>query len=91
MSNCAFCNQEIEVVDKVFRKDQCPHCGEDLHCCKQCVYFELGRENDCREPRAERVVENERANFCDYFEFAGGDGVEESMDNAKKQLDDLFK
>lgn len=35
--------------------------------CRNCAYFAPGSHNDCREPAAERVVDKERANFCEYF------------------------
>lgn len=91
MPICAFCNKDIEIADKVYRKDQCPHCLEDLHCCLQCRFYEPGRENDCREPRAERVVDNVKANFCDYFEFSGGDHLSTEQEDAKQKLENLFK
>ena len=41
---------------------------------------------------AERVVDKDRANFCDYFSLgAGGGGAGEDQDAARKKLDDLFK
>ncbi len=91
MNQCAFCGAEVEILDRVLRKQTCPQCGEDLHCCLQCRFYEEGRQNDCREPRAERVLDKDRANYCDYFEFHGVYEAIDSVDDAKKKLNDLFK
>lgn len=66
---CAFCQKEVEVGDRVGRGEACPSCGRDLHCCYQCHFYDPSAYNECREPQADRVVEKDRANFCDYFQF----------------------
>ena len=50
--------------------------------------------NDCREPVSERVVEKNRANFCDWFSAAPDaradkDG-DSGRDDARKAFDSLF-
>ena len=32
-----------------------------------CDFYDAGAYNQCREPQAERVLEKEKGNFCDYF------------------------
>ncbi len=93
MPECFFCRGEIEIKTRVMRKDVCPHCGRDLHCCLQCRFHDTGFHNQCREPKAEMVRDRDRANLCDYFEFQGARGGEETSqkDEAKKRLDDLFR
>jgi hypothetical protein len=93
--NCAFCSQTIPVEGKVSRKDTCPHCNRDLRCCKQCHFYDPGAYNECREVSAERIVDKERANFCDFFVPKGakvgrGGGVNRTME-AKAALEALFK
>jgi hypothetical protein len=39
------------------------------------VHYEAGAHNDCREPQADRTLEKERSNFCDYFSPKKGGGV----------------
>lgn len=91
MPTCAYCRKEVTVEDKVFRRDACPHCGRDLHSCRNCMFFERGRQNDCREERAENVLDKDSANFCDYFRF--GSELEASVrdGDAKAKLAALFK
>jgi len=46
------------------------------------------------ESQAERVIDKDRANFCDYFKFkdSASEGVTKGdKDSIRKKLDDLFK
>jgi hypothetical protein len=49
--------------------------------------------NECREPQAERVVDKEKSNFCDFFtpRRSGAAAGAPSKDDLLKKLDDLFK
>jgi hypothetical protein len=48
--------------------------------------------NECRENQADRVVEKERSNFCDYFRPRLGAGTGMSaQEKAKAAADALFK
>ena len=90
--NCVFCKGKISISDKVKRSDACPHCDMDLKCCKQCKFYDPHSYNECREVSAERVVDKERANFCEYFvprgsAYTRADGVQAT----KKALEALFK
>ena len=90
--NCAFCGQEIELEGKVRRDDECPHCSRDLHCCKQCKFYNIHAYNDCREVAAERIVDKERNNFCDYFVPIGS--IQRNINKkqeARDALEALFK
>ena len=50
------------------------------------------RNNECRENQAERVLDKERSNFCDYFKPAKGGGADPnaSRDAMKAAADALF-
>ena len=90
--NCAFCREEIDLDDRVSKNDTCPHCGRDLRCCKQCKFYDPHAYNDCREVSAERVVDKERANFCEYFVPLGSSrGKMSTALEARRALDALFK
>jgi hypothetical protein len=69
-------------------------CGAWLHACLNCEFYEMGLANDCREPRAERVVDKAGGNFCDWFR-AGARGAAAREDGgseaARAALDALFK
>ena len=93
MARCYFCGGEVPIEGRVMRKDACPHCRRDLHACVQCRFHDPGRHNRCREPKAEMVAERERANQCDYFEWAGARAGGRGPDPgaARRRLEDLFK
>ncbi len=94
--NCAFCRGILNIKGKVGRRDTCPHCHRDLRCCKQCKYYDPNAYNECREVSAERIVDKERANFCDYFQIRGSKGGGRSgrsnrTRDAREALEALFK
>ncbi len=89
---CAFCGGKIKTGKEVSRNDTCPHCGKDVRCCKQCKFYDTHAYNDCREVAAERIVDKERANFCDYYVMRGSArGKMNRTQDAKKALEALFQ
>lgn len=94
---CVFCGGDLSLVDHAQpgRQDECPHCHGNLHSCRQCRFYDAAVRNECREPRAEFVVNKEKANFCEWFEFQGGTGTvdpdHERAVAAKQRLKGLFK
>jgi hypothetical protein len=75
------------------RLAECQTCHADLHVCRQCVFYEPGVANGCREPVADEVQDKQRANFCGYFQprpdaFTGRS--EEPAREARRQLESLF-
>lgn len=92
---CPSCHKEVSIVDnKVGFRDDCPHCGADLHSCAACGFFDPGSYNDCRETQADRVVDKEKSNFCEYYQPGGsgnaGGGLSPA-EEAKRKLEELFK
>lgn len=79
------------------RRDVCASCGSEVRVCLNCSFYSAGAANDCREPQAERVVDKERANFCEFFVLSAaaasprlgerGDGARAVRD----ALDALFR
>lgn len=93
---CRACTKAFELPDRgISMREECPHCGADVHTCKNCLRYSEHAYNQCLEPQAERVVDKERNNHCDYFELAHGDGRSAGKTVAKedylKQLNSLFK
>lgn len=92
---CVFCGETIELsgsTGRVGRGDECPECRRDLRCCMQCAFYDPGAYNECREVSAERIVDNERANSCEYFVPLGGQKTADSRSgDARKALESLFK
>lgn len=94
-TSCFKCRKDLGLKEgaRVARAEECPHCRADVHVCLNCKHYDTRAYNQCRESQAERVVEKERANFCDYFGLgsaAAASGTSTKSDTLKK-LDDLFK
>ena len=94
---CHRCQGNISVTSdgRVGRRELCDKCSSDLHVCKNCKFYSVTSYNECSEPSAERVLDKEKSNFCDYFEFrnsnASATAGEDPKVVARKKLDDLFK
>jgi hypothetical protein len=48
---------------------QCPRCHAEMHCCKQCVHFDTGKQFECTQPIPERITKKDAKNSCPFFEF----------------------
>ncbi len=90
--NCWNCGADLSPND-YGRGDSCPKCGRDTKTCRGCSFYDASVHNECHETQAERVVDKERANFCDYFRpRSGKDGAEgKPVDAAKAAAEALFK
>ncbi|MGA8185577.1 MAG: hypothetical protein WB819_18275 [Terriglobia bacterium] len=76
-------------------RDTCPNCDADLHCCRNCRFYDPGKHNECAETQAEWVRDKEASNYCGYFQpnpvlLASGSGPGK-QDDAKKRFDSLFR
>jgi hypothetical protein len=50
-------------------KGQCPRCHAEIHCCKQCVHFDTGKQFECTQPITERINKKDAKNNCSFFEL----------------------
>ena len=94
MKRCHACLKGLEIQIPVGRREICPFCGSDLHCCLNCVHYHVGAYNDCREPQAERVIEKDRSNFCDFFTLRDAETKAKGNDpgdSVKAKIASLFK
>jgi hypothetical protein len=89
---CHACGGELDLFVKISRTDHCDHCGADLHCCKNCTFYEPGANNDCREPMTTYIPDRVKANFCTFFTMNNKKPTA-AVDKAavKSKLDALFK
>jgi len=90
--SCWKCGAVLELLLPLSRREECPACGADLHCCRFCRHFDPRVAGQCREERAEEVTDKARANFCDYIEPNphAYDGAKSSDAAARAQLAELF-
>ena len=64
---CWTCAANAAERERIGRRDTCTACGADLHSCRGCRFYDAAAYNACAEPQAERVLDKERGNFCDWF------------------------
>jgi len=89
---CFTCKKEVALSDKPGFREECPHCFADIHICYNCQFYDDTAYNDCRETSADRVVDKEKANYCEYFVLRSTlIETNNTEDDAKKKLEALFK
>jgi hypothetical protein len=94
--SCHACSADLEFDDPIGRSMRCPRCASDLRCCLNCRFHDIASYNDCAEPAAERVLEKDAANFCDYFSPSGAGSVvvttrASSSPDGLTELEKLFR
>jgi len=93
MKRCYHCNEPI-LSDYISIRDVCPKCGADLHVCLNCVFYDSGSYNECREPQSEWIAQKDKNNFCDYYRFKiqrRASKTKDDVTEAKARLEALFK
>ncbi len=50
-------------------KGKCPRCAFELHCCKQCAYFDTAARFECMQPIPECIPRKDQRNDCPLYEF----------------------
>ncbi len=90
--SCWYCQTFLSSLD-YGRADSCSKCGRDTRVCKGCFFYDLSSSHECRESQADRVLDKEKSNFCDYFrpKLAGGSSAPLSQAALKAVADALFK
>lgn len=91
---CHACRQQVALAsgESVGYRDACDRCSADLHVCLNCAHHDPTAYNECRESSAERILDRDRANRCDYFRPRTGSAlVSDERERAKASLEALFK
>ena len=72
---CFSCHKTValEAGQKILKNEECSFCYAAMHSCRMCRHYDHSAYNQCREPSAERIVEKEKANYCDYFVLGSGE------------------
>ncbi len=91
--NCHSCNKSLELEQnaKVLRSEECPYCYASVHCCRMCGFYDKTAYNECRETSADRIVEKDKANFCDYFILKGNGTGGNDKEDLLSAANSLFK
>lgn len=90
---CYSCKKvlNLEQNAKIMRSEECPHCYANIHSCKMCDFYDKTAYNECRESNADRLVDKEMANFCDYFVLTNSQNSAPNTEDLKNAADALFK
>ncbi len=90
--HCHQCGWEWAIAGQPGRSETCERCGADLRVCLNCMSYDPRVAQQCRERRAEPVEEKDRANYCEWFEFARRAFVPRAGANSREQAArDQFK
>jgi hypothetical protein len=65
ISRCARCGKVLAAgFDPSGR---CPHCGFELHSCKQCAHFDTSARFECTKPILARIPKKDARNECTFY------------------------
>ena len=73
---------------------KCPHCGFELHSCKQCSFFDTSRRYECTQPVPERITRKDAKNQCKFYSLRTTVERETSTSkplDARQAFESLFK
>src|SRR5690349_376166 len=68
--HCHKCGWEFTLPGQPGRSESCHKCGADLKVCLNCTHYDPKVAHQCRDRRAEPVMEKHMANYCEWFEMA---------------------
>ena len=90
---CFHCLKPLSLIcgEKIFRNTECPHCSNGLRVCKMCTHYDPHSYNECREPNAERIMDKEKANFCDYFHLDDNKSQKDNSQDLQNAANMIFK
>ncbi len=63
---CARCGHELAEPD-ISTDTTCSSCGDSLHSCSNCTFFNTGSRFECQKPITARVESKTKGNDCKYF------------------------
>lgn len=89
---CFACGKEMSFAERIGLREECPHCGADVHVCRNCRFYDPKVYNECLEPQAEVQRERDRANRCEYFQAGkGGKASDPKKEDLLAAAEALFK
>ena len=93
--HCHQCGWEWNLAGQPGRGDSCHRCNADLRVCLNCISYDPRIAHQCRDRRADPVLEKAAGNFCEFFEFARRSFVPKTEANpremaARDKLNKLF-
>ncbi|MBI4854213.1 MAG: hypothetical protein HY819_20640 [Acidobacteria bacterium] len=101
VTRCSNCSTIVDTTLSIGFNEQCKKCGNYLHSCKNCRYFDPGARFECQKPIEMRVAKKSEGNMCLQFSMKvsvekqqaqeSKKVVKESISPGKLAFDALFK
>lgn len=90
---CYHCQAKLSLASgqDIGRSEECPKCFTSLRCCRMCGFYDKNAYNECSEPMAERILDKEKANFCDYYKLGEKGSENNAKNDALAKANALFK
>lgn len=88
---CFHCSTQNSFSERIHFRDECQRCGEDLHICRNCTFYDETSYNECKESSAEKVQDKEKRNVCEYFSPSSQKPSKKNSQDLLKQAESLFK
>jgi len=93
MIKCYFCQTTLQfnANQNIPRQEACVKCSKDLHVCKMCLHYDTKSYNECRESSADRIVDKEKFNYCDFFKLNNNEKGHSAQNDIIARANALFK
>ena len=96
MRRCHACGEEWAEAHQPGREEACLKCAADMHCCRNCEFYDTSRGDDCVLRNTDPPVDKQRWNDCYEFRLAdrpdpGSGPSPDRNEDLKKKWDSLFK
>jgi hypothetical protein len=92
--HCHQCGTPWTFREQPGRSETCPVCRIDLRVCLNCTHYDRSAAQQCRERRAEPVLDKDKGNFCEFFDLKSrvwqGASDKSREDEARAKLKALF-
>lgn len=90
--HCWKCGSEYTLSGSPGRSESCHACSSDFKVCLNCASYDSRIAYQCRDRRADEVVEKHVANYCEYFEMNRREYVPPAEENPREdKARDLLK
>jgi len=81
---CYKCKKKLDISYKISFKEKCEFCDADLHVCKNCKHYIVGKPNDCNILNIDFVQDKEKNNFCEEFSYK--ENLDKSQTKSKNDI-----
>jgi hypothetical protein len=91
---CSRCGHACDPME-IAADTTCSSCGDALHSCSNCTFFNTGSRFECQKPIEARVESKTKANDCTFFKPKAVRDLKsakpEATNDARSAFDALFK